>query len=97
MQISFFEEFPTSENLAKVEMVHFETKVYVAAESLEDFYAGAEPEHKPFVEGLIQLAAACRMFRDFGEVEGPVRMARQEKNSVGGMSVRLSKNIHGAT
>ena len=52
-------------------------RFFESHEFLEDFYAGAEPEHKPFVEGLIQLAAACRMFRDFGEVQGSVRMARQ--------------------
>ena len=52
-------------------------RFFESHESLEDFYAGAEGQHKPFVEGLIQLAAAWRMFREFGEVEGPVRMARQ--------------------
>ena len=46
-------------------------------ESLEDFYLSAEEAHKPFVEGLIQLAAAFRMRRDFDEIKGPVRMARQ--------------------
>ncbi len=52
-------------------------RFFESHESLEDFYARAEREHKPFVEGLIQLAAACRMFRDFGEVQGSVRMVRQ--------------------
>ena len=46
-------------------------------ESLEDFYTRAEEEHRPFLEGLIQLAAACRLFMDFGEVQGAVRMIRQ--------------------
>ena len=46
-------------------------------ETLEDFYLEAEEEHKPFLEGLVQLAAACRLIRDFGEVKGPVRMIRQ--------------------
>ncbi|HEX9443258.1 MAG TPA: DUF309 domain-containing protein [Candidatus Binatia bacterium] len=45
--------------------------------SLEDFYQRTEEVHKPFLEGLIQLAAALRMFRDFDEVKGPVRAARQ--------------------
>ena len=46
-------------------------------ESLEDFYLHTKEEHKPFLEGLIQLAAALRLFSDFGEVKGPVRMVRQ--------------------
>jgi predicted metal-dependent hydrolase len=46
-------------------------------ESLEDFYLRTEEEHKPFLEGLVQLAAACHMFTDLGEVKGPVRMIRQ--------------------
>jgi predicted metal-dependent hydrolase len=46
-------------------------------ESLEDFYLRADESDKPFIEGLIQLAAALRMFSDFDEVKGPVRMARQ--------------------
>ena len=44
---------------------------------LEDFYLRAEAQHKPFLEGLIQLAAALRMARDFYEVKGPARMVRQ--------------------
>lgn len=46
-------------------------------ESIEDFYLRADENYKPFLEGLIQLAAACRLFRDFGEVKGPVRMIYQ--------------------
>ena len=46
-------------------------------ESLEDFYLHTDEEHKPFLEGLVQLAAACRIFQEFGEVTGPVRMIRQ--------------------
>ena len=46
-------------------------------ESLEDFYLRTEEEHKPFLEGLVQLAAACRLFSDLGEVKGPVRMVHQ--------------------
>jgi hypothetical protein len=30
-------------------------------ESLEDFYLHTDEEHKPFLEGLVQLAAACRI------------------------------------
>jgi hypothetical protein len=33
--------------------------------------------NKPFVEALIQLAAAFRLFLDFGEVKGAIRMIYQ--------------------
>ena len=47
-------------------------------ESLEELYLEThEDQHKPFLEGLVQLAAACRIFQDFGETIGPVRMVRQ--------------------
>ena len=46
-------------------------------QSFKDFYLGAAEEHKPFLEDVVQLAAACRLFTDFGEVKGPVRMIRQ--------------------
>lgn len=52
-------------------------RFFESHESLEDFYSRSEEEHRPFVEGLIQLAAALRLFRDFGEVRGPVRMVHQ--------------------
>lgn len=52
-------------------------RYFESHESLEDFYSRAEEEHKPFLEGLIQLAAACRLFRDFDEVKGAVRMVHQ--------------------
>lgn len=38
MIISFFEEYPTEENLAKLKLVSFTTKLYIAAESLGSFY-----------------------------------------------------------
>ena len=37
MQISFFEEFPTKENLEKIKYVSFPTKLYLAAKSLSQF------------------------------------------------------------
>ena len=52
-------------------------RYFESHESLEDFYLHTEEENKPFLEGLIQLAAALRLFSDFGEVKGPVRMVRQ--------------------
>ena len=42
-------------------------------EVLEEFYRDSEVETKPFLEGLIRLAAAYRMFVDFAEVKGAVR------------------------
>lgn len=38
MIISFFEEYPTKENLDKLKLVKFPTKLYIAAESLDAFY-----------------------------------------------------------
>jgi predicted metal-dependent hydrolase len=46
-------------------------------EVLEGLYLETEDANKPFLEGLIQLAAAFRMFCDFGEVKGAVRMIYQ--------------------
>ena len=46
-------------------------------EVLEGLYLETEEANKPFLEGLIQLAAAFRMFCDFGEVKGAVRMIYQ--------------------
>lgn len=37
MQISFFEEFPTKENLSKLKLVSWPAKLYLAAKSLEEF------------------------------------------------------------
>ncbi|MFH1066212.1 MAG: hypothetical protein V1734_06910 [Nanoarchaeota archaeon] len=38
MIISFFEEYPTEENLAKLSLVSFPTKLYIAAETLDAFF-----------------------------------------------------------
>ena len=46
-------------------------------EVLEGFYQDTEDAHKPFLEGLIQLAVAFRIFNEFGELKGPVRMIYQ--------------------
>ena len=54
-----------------------ERRFFASHETLEHFYQETEVENKPFLEGLIQLAAAFRMFSDFGEVKGPVRMIYQ--------------------
>jgi uncharacterized protein len=54
-----------------------EQKFFECHEILEDFYQETEELHKPFLEGLIQLAAAFRLFCDFGETQGSVRMIYQ--------------------
>src|SRR5262245_35110505 len=46
-------------------------------EVLEDLYRDAEDANKPFLEALVQLATAFRLFRDFGETKGPARMIYQ--------------------
>jgi hypothetical protein len=37
MQIDFYEEFPTKENLEKLKLVKWKTRIFVAAKSLEEF------------------------------------------------------------
>ena len=52
-------------------------RYFESHEAWEDFYRRAEDVDKPFIEALIQMAAAFRMRCDFGEVKGPARAARQ--------------------
>jgi predicted metal-dependent hydrolase len=52
-------------------------KFFASHEVLESFYHDTDAENKPFLEGLIQLAAAFRLFSDFGEAKGSVRMIYQ--------------------
>ena len=52
-------------------------RFFESHELLESFYLETEDAHKPFVEGLIQLAVAFRIFNEFGELKGPVRMIYQ--------------------
>jgi predicted metal-dependent hydrolase len=54
-----------------------EGRFFESHEILESFYRETAVTNKPFLEGLIQLTAAFRIFFDFGEIEGPVRMVRQ--------------------
>lgn len=37
MRISFFEEFPTHKNLEKLELINFQTRIYIAAPGLGEF------------------------------------------------------------
>jgi len=39
MEISFFEEFPTTQNLGKLALLKGKVKVYIAAKSLAEFYS----------------------------------------------------------
>jgi predicted metal-dependent hydrolase len=52
-------------------------RFFESHEVLEQFYQEADAGERPFIEGLIQLAAGFRIFADFGEVKGPVRMIYQ--------------------
>jgi predicted metal-dependent hydrolase len=54
-----------------------ERQFFACHEVLEGLYHDSEAADKPFIEGLVQLAAAFRVFCDFGEVKGPVRMIYQ--------------------
>jgi predicted metal-dependent hydrolase len=54
-----------------------EGRYFDCHETLEQFYHQTEAAHRHFIEGLIQLAAAFRLYTDFGEVKGPVRMIHQ--------------------
>ena len=54
-----------------------EQQFFECHEILEPYYQEAEAPNKPFLEGLIQLAAAFRLYREFGEIKGPVRMVHQ--------------------
>ena len=54
-----------------------EGKFFESHEVLEDYYHQTEERNKGFLEGLIGLAAAFRLFCDFGEIKGPVRMIYQ--------------------
>jgi predicted metal-dependent hydrolase len=52
-------------------------RFFEAHENWEMLYQSAEINDKPFLEGLIQLSAACRLIDDFGEIRGPVKLIYQ--------------------
>ena len=52
-------------------------RFFESHEILEQLYHETEAANKPFFEGLIQLAAAFRLYADFGSTQGPVRMIYQ--------------------
>lgn len=54
-----------------------QSKFFECHEALEDLYHETGEQNKPFLEGLIGLAAAFRLFCEFGEVKGPVRLIYQ--------------------
>ena len=54
-----------------------ERRFFECHEVLEALYGETDAVNKPFIEGLIQLAAAFRIFCEFGEIKGPVRMIYQ--------------------
>jgi predicted metal-dependent hydrolase len=52
-------------------------RFFEAHEIWEMLYQRAEINDKSFLEGLIQLSAACRLIEDFGEIKGPVKLLYQ--------------------
>lgn len=54
-----------------------EGRFFESHEVWESLYLEADAQHKPFLEGLVQLAAALRIYSDFGEFQGAVRMIYQ--------------------
>jgi len=54
-----------------------DSRFFDCHEILEAYYQETEAVNRPFLEGLIELAAAFRLFCDFGEIKGPVRMIYQ--------------------
>jgi len=54
-----------------------EGRFFESHEVCETLYREAEEQDKPFLEGLVQLSAACRMIADFGEIKGPVKLIYQ--------------------
>ena len=54
-----------------------EGRFFESHEVLEQLYHETEDANKAFLEGLIQLAAAFRLYADFGVTQGPVRMIHQ--------------------
>ncbi|PIZ50515.1 hypothetical protein COY27_07010 [Candidatus Woesearchaeota archaeon CG_4_10_14_0_2_um_filter_33_13] len=53
MLISFFEEFPTKENLSKLELIDWPTNLYLATTSLEDFLKIKASIKNKFVKDII--------------------------------------------
>jgi len=37
MQIEFYEEFPSKENLKKLKLIKFKTRIFIAAKSIKEF------------------------------------------------------------
>jgi predicted metal-dependent hydrolase len=54
-----------------------EGRFFESHEVWEALCLDSEDQQKPFIEGLIQLATACRMITDFGEIKGPVKLIFQ--------------------
>ena len=52
-------------------------RFFESHEILEQLYHETEEVNKPFLEGLVQLAAAFRLYTDFGSTQGAVRMIYQ--------------------
>ena len=66
------------DQLLKQGIKHFNRREFFSAHEVwEQFYQTTDAENKAFIEGLVQLAAAFRLYQDFAEIKGPVRMIYQ--------------------
>lgn len=82
MQINFYEEYPTKENLDKLRLVNFPTKIFIAAKSLREFEdlerkvkkikKDAEVAYWPIVKNsywISPFSNTCDLVRLFRELE----------------------------
>lgn len=53
MIVSFFEEYPSQENLEKIKLIKFPTKLYIAASSIEEFNNISENLNSKYVKEII--------------------------------------------
>lgn len=53
MIISFFEEYPTQDNLEKIKLIKFPTKLYIAASSIEEFNKIKKKINSKYVKEII--------------------------------------------
>ncbi len=53
MKVSFFEEFPTKENLKKIKLINFKTKLYLASYSLKEFKNIKESINSKYIDKII--------------------------------------------
>ncbi len=55
MQISFFEEFPTKENLKKLTLIPKKTNLFLAAKSIQEFQSTSNTTHQQYPNKIKQI------------------------------------------